>query len=213
MIHHHPDQDLLLAYAAGATDEATSLILATHMDYCAACRAQGRGLEAVGGALLEELPAAALASGALDAALSRLDRVAPYQCPRSVPSRDGAPPALRAYIGGDLSEVRWRRMGTQLRYAPLFRRGPIAARLLRGAPGAESGPHSHAGLEYTLVLRGGFSDVTGSYGPGDLQVMAGDMHHNPIADPGEDCVNLAVTTGRLKFDQMIRKIAAPLFGF
>ena len=39
------------------------------------------------------------------------------------------------------------------------------------------------------------------------------MPHNPIADPGEDCINLAVTTGPLKFDSLVRKIVAPLFGF
>ena len=80
-------------------------------------------------------------------------------------------------------------------------------------PGAETGTHRHSGQEYTLVLKGGFSDVTGSYGPGDLQMMEGDQRHNPVADPGEDCINLAVTTGRLEFDSLIRKIAAPLFGF
>jgi putative transcriptional regulator len=104
-------------------------------------------------------------------------------------------------------------MGPRLAYAPVLRRDAVTARLLRGAPGAESGPHRHKGQEYTLVLKGGFSDVTGNYGPGDLQVMEGDRRHNPIADPGEDCINLAVTTGRLRFDQLIQKIAAPLFGF
>jgi len=33
MIHHHPDDELLLAYASGAADEAVSLIVATHMTY------------------------------------------------------------------------------------------------------------------------------------------------------------------------------------
>jgi putative transcriptional regulator len=84
---------------------------------------------------------------------------------------------------------------------------------LRGIPGAETGPHRHGGLEYTLVLKGGFKDETGNYGPGDLQVMDCDMGHNPVADPGEDCINLAVTTGRLRFDSLFRRIAAPLFGF
>jgi putative transcriptional regulator len=55
--------------------------------------------------------------------------------------------------------------------------------------------------------------VTGNYGPGDLQVMVDGMRHNPVADPGEDCINLAVTTGRLKFDSLLQRIAAPLFGF
>jgi putative transcriptional regulator len=154
-----------------------------------------------------------MAGGALDAVLARLEAVTPFERrPRST-SRDGTPEVLRRYIGGDLDSVRWRRVSAGLSYVPLFRRGPVAVRLLRGVAGSETGPHGHQGQEYTLVLKGGFSDVTGSYGPGDVQMMEGDIRHNPIADPGEDCVNLAVTTGPLKFESLIHKIVAPLFGF
>ncbi|HKY19023.1 MAG TPA: ChrR family anti-sigma-E factor [Rhizomicrobium sp.] len=213
MIRHHPSEELLLAYAGGAADEASSLIVAVHMAYCETCRIRSAQLEAIGGTLLQDLAPAPLASDALERTLSRLDQAAPFERRPRAMARDGTPDVLRPYIGGDLSTVRWRRMGPELAYVPLFRRGPVAARLLRGAPGAQSGPHSHHGLEYTLVLQGGFRDVTGSYGPGDLQVMEGDMHHNPIADPGEDCINLAVTTGRLKFERWAQKIVAPFFGF
>jgi len=209
---HHPGEDLLLAYASGAADEATGLIVAAHLAYCATCRRQSRELEALGGCLLQELAPVPMAGGALDAALIKLDR--PFERTASRPvSRDGTPSVLRSYIGGDLSEVRWRRIGPLLAYAPLFRRGGATVRLLRGVAGAETGAHRHAGLEYTLVLRGGFSDETGSYAPGDLQVMEGDMRHNPVADPGEDCINLAVTTGSLKFESLLQRIVAPLFGF
>ena len=213
MIAHHPDDALLMAYATGAADEATGLIVATHLHYCVMCRMRTRGMETIGGSLLEELAPQALAAGALEATLAKLDQVKPYERPRRAPSRDGTPGVLRAYLGGDLRDVRWRRMGPRLAYAPLFRKGGVAARLLRGVPGADSGPHAHEGLEYTLVLQGGYTDVTGSYAPGDLQVMEDGQRHNPVADPGEDCINLAVTTGRLKFDHLIQKIAAPLFGF
>jgi putative transcriptional regulator len=211
MIHHHPDDELLLAYAGGAADEALGLIVATHLAYCPACRAGAAKLDAIGGSLLADLPPAPLAAGALDAALAKLDQ--PFERrPRSV-SQDGTPGILRNYIGGDLRDVRWRQMGPRLSYAPLFRRGAVSARLLRGTPGADSGAHSHQGQEYTVVLRGGFTDVTGNYGPGDLQVMDGGTHHNVVADPGEDCINLAVTTGKLKFESLLQRIAAPLFGF
>ena len=213
MIHHHPGEDLLLAYAAGAADEALSLIVATHMTYCAICRLRGKKLESLGGALLQELPPAALGDGALDNVLARLDSVTPYERPKRAASRDGTPAPLRAYIGGDLSTVRWRKMGPRLAYAPLFKRGNVTARLLRGVPGADSGVHSHDGSEFTVVLQGGYTDVTGSYGPGDLQMMEYGMSHNVVADPGEDCINLAVTTGPLKFESLLQKIAAPLFGF
>ncbi|MEO8301201.1 MAG: ChrR family anti-sigma-E factor, partial [Rhizomicrobium sp.] len=210
---HHPSEELLLAYASGAADEATSLIVAAHLAYCAACRRQSRDMEALGGSLLQELSPVPLSSGALDAALRKLDGITPFErAPRAV-SRDGTPAMLRSYIGGDIGDVRWRQVGPRLGYVPLLRRGNVAVRLLRGLPGAETGGHSHAGLEYTLVLKGGFSDETGRYGPGDLQVMEGDMRHNPVADPGEDCINLAVTTGPLKFESLLQRIVAPLFGF
>lgn len=213
MIAHHPDDALLMAYASGAADEVTSLIVATHLHYCMACRMRTTEMESIGGSLMEDLAPQALAPGALEATLAKLDQVQPYERPRRNASRDGTPGILRSYLGGDLRDVRWRKMGPKLSYAPLFRRGALTARLLRGVPGADSGAHTHQGLEYTLVLQGGYTDVTGSYAPGDLQVMDAGERHNPVADEGEDCINLAVTTGRLKFDSLIQKIAAPLFGF
>jgi putative transcriptional regulator len=210
---HHPSEDLLLAYASGAADEATGLIVAAHLAYCATCRRQSRELEALGGSLLQELAPVPMSGGALDAALMKLDGIKPFQRAARPASRDGTPALLRSYIGGDLSDVRWRQVGPHLSYLPVLRRGRVTARLLRGVPGAQTGRHGHAGLEYTLVLRGGFSDETGRYAPGDLQVMEGDMRHNPVADPGEDCINLAVTTGPLEFESLLQRIVAPLFGF
>jgi putative transcriptional regulator len=212
-IAHHPSEYLLLAYATGASDEAMSLIVATHMALCSQCRAAVTAMEKIGGTLLETLPPTPLAGDALTEALAKLDGIAPHEKPRRVPSRDGTPDVLRSYLGGDLSTARWRRMGPKLAYLPLFRRGRTSAKLLRGVPGTEVGAHSHRGLEFTLVLAGGFTDVTGSYGPGDLQVADAELRHNPIADPGEDCINLAVTTAPLKFENLLQKIAGPLFGF
>ncbi len=212
-IRHHPDESLLLAYASGTADEATGLIIATHMAFCPQCRQTVTLMEKIGGRLLETLPAAPLSRQALDATLARLDEPVAVAVPPRAPSKDGTPQPLRAYLGGDLSGVRWRRMGPSLAYKPLFRRGGISAKLLRGAPGTEVGAHTHRGMEYTLVLAGGFCDVTGRYGPGDLQVADSHVRHSPIADPGEDCINLAVTTAPLKFENLIQKIAGPLFGF
>jgi len=61
---HHPTEALLLDYAAGVLHEPASLVVATHMALCPMCRARVRDLDAVGGALLEALPAVAPAAGA-----------------------------------------------------------------------------------------------------------------------------------------------------
>jgi putative transcriptional regulator len=206
-VRHHPGQELLLDYASGAADEGLALVVATHLCFCAECRRTVALAEAAGGALLEET--APLKEGALDAVLARLDEPAAPP-PTPVP---GTPSPLWPYLANGLAGVRWRGMGQHLAFANLFRRGRTRVRLLKGAPGADTGIHGHGGLEYTLVLAGGFTDETGSYGPGDLQVATADTVHNPIADPGEDCINLAVTTAPLRFNGLVPRLAAKLFGF
>ena len=201
----------MLAQAAGALDPAMALLVATHLHFCPGCRAQAALGEAVGGALLEEAPPIPLADDALARAMARLDAPAPPV--RRAVSNDNTPPSLRAFLRRDLSQVRWRAMGSRLGYVTLYRKGDVTLRLLRGSPGSEVGPHSHRGREYTLVLRGGYHDETGAYGPGDFQCADGDVTHNPIADPGEDCINLAVTVGGLRFRSAGQNLVARLFGF
>jgi putative transcriptional regulator len=150
-------------------------------------------------------------SDALRRVMARLDEPVTHE-PHQ-PSNDNTPAPLRAALGHDLSQVRWRKMGPNLGYVTLYRRGPLAVRLLRGAPRTDVGSHSHRGMEYTLVLRGGYTDATGSYGPGDFQTASAELRHNPVADPEEDCINLSVTTGPLHFDNTVQKIVARLFGF
>jgi len=208
---HHPDEALLLAHAAGGLDAAMSLIVATHLSFCGRCRADVALLECGGGALLHDLTPSALAGDALTKTLARLDTA--YVPPAIPPSNDNTPAPLRVLLGRDLSGVRWRKMGPRLGYVNLMRRGPVALRLLRGAPGSDVGRHSHRGMEYTLVLRGGFTDETGSYGPGDFQAASPDVRHNPVADHDEDCINLAVTTERLVFDGLVQRVVGRLFGF
>ena len=104
-------------------------------------------------------------------------------------------------------------MGPSLAYKPLFRRGGISAKLLRGAPGTEVGVHSHHGMEYTLVLSGGFSDVTGRYGPGDLAEADDTLHHQPPVDSDTDCVCLVAIEGGLRLHSWIGRLLQPMFGF
>jgi putative transcriptional regulator len=54
-IRHHLSEQLLTGYAAGQLPEAFNLIVATHVSLCDECRARLAALEAVGGALIEEI--------------------------------------------------------------------------------------------------------------------------------------------------------------
>jgi putative transcriptional regulator len=211
-VAHHPDDSLLIAHAAGGLDVAMALIVSSHLHFCRQCRQFVSAAEKVGGTLLDQIAPVAMAPDALTRTMARLDEsIAPPQA-RSA-SNDNTPPPLRAFLGRDVSGMRWRRMGPRLAYVTLYRRGPVAMRLLRGVPGSDVGLHTHRGLEYTLVLRGGYTDATGSYGPGDFQFATSGVTHNPVADPEEDCVILSVTTGRLHFNSLFQNVVSRLFGF
>jgi putative transcriptional regulator len=65
-VTHHPSDVALAAFAFGTLDEGRSLVLATHLPFCPACRAAVRTFEHVGGAILDRSEPAALRTDALD---------------------------------------------------------------------------------------------------------------------------------------------------
>lgn len=214
MITHHPSDDLLFAHASGGSDEATSLIVATHLALCPACRRKVAKAESVGGALLSAVEPSAMSPNALDSVMSRLDRIAPDASPsRAQGKRYAAPEPLRSYLDDDLDAVKWTTIVPGIYYKPLFRRGRMDARLIRSKPGHGVGVHTHKGEEFTLCLAGGYTDVTGTFARGDLQTADPSLLHRPMADDGEDCIVLAVSDAPLKFQNAAISLLAKFFGF
>lgn len=218
-IHHHPDDELLVAYAAGELDEAWSLLIATHTAWCPACRDQVRAGETLGAALLEETTPAAMSKDALDRAWDRvqaLDMPAD-DVPRAAAPAPGDTPVLpqplRDYAGGDVETLKWRRLGSSAFHIPLVaRRGAPTARLLRIPAGTAVPEHGHNGLELTMVLAGSFVDDDARFARGDVETADTDLEHQPVAEPGLDCICLAVTDAPLRFRGPIARLVQPFIG-
>ena len=75
-IHHLPDE-LLLDHAAGSLPEPVALLVATHLAMCPACRESEARLEAVGGALLDEITPEPIEGGGVDALFARIEAGTP----------------------------------------------------------------------------------------------------------------------------------------
>lgn len=98
MPNHHLTDSWLLDYAAGATAEAQGLLVATHLALCAPCRLRVSEYEALGGALLDELPPtplSPLAGERLQQALGALD-AAPDAAADATPAATSRAPARAA---------------------------------------------------------------------------------------------------------------------
>ena len=219
---HHPDDALLLAYAAGTLAPAPALVLGAHLETCAACRRSLALLDQVGGEVLQSLAPQALDAGAFSRTLARLDASTAHALPAASPARHAlrpdapaASPAPAAAAWPDapagmpwprsLQGCRltpWRRIGPGMRWSRVHVPGQPEANsfLLRMAAGLELAAHTHTGRELTQVLHGAFDDGRAIWRAGDLDEAGTDVHHRPTVGVTEECVCLVAVDGRVQFD-------------
>jgi len=208
-INHHLTDALMMAYSAGTLPEGFNLVVATHISLCDECRARMHEFDAIGGAVVDE--EAPVAMGA-DSFAATLELIAKDDAPKheATPKRSGIFPApLQDYVGGDLSSVKWRKVGGGVRQAILHTDKSASVRLLHIPAGAAVPDHGHRGTELTLVLQGAFKDETDRFATGDIEVATQDLQHQPIAEMGEDCICLAATDAPLRFSSWVPRIAQP----
>ena len=176
-IRHHLSDQLLTAYAAGQLPEAFNLVVATHVSLCDECRARLMAFDAVGGALMDDIDTVEMADDALAAAMARLESV-PQATQRAPLKAAGILPApLADYVGGDLSAVRWKRIGGGVKQAILPTDSDASVRLLYIPAGKAVPDHGHRGMELTLVLQGAFADDNSRFNRGDIEIAGEELEH------------------------------------
>lgn len=212
MIRHHPTEALLFDYATGALPEPQALAIAAHTALCPDCRRDVERYEAMGGALLQETEPVALSDDALEHVFARLEQPAPVETKLEVDdeTRRLVPSPLWRYVGGHLSNLKWRRRGVGVETAEIATdRRDFISRLLRIAPGRAVPSHTHDGSEFTLVLQGGYHDGHVGYARGDFQIADAALDHRPIADPGEPCLCLAVLDAPMRLTGKLGRLINP----
>jgi putative transcriptional regulator len=201
----HLPPEVALEYASGTSSEAVALAAASHLTFCATCRATVAEHERMGQALIELLPGTALEEGSLERILARLDEPAPL--PPVLPAPPALPEELRVLplpVQGYLAAApdrRWRMLAPGVRAVDLPLAGslgpPATARLIRFRPGYVIPLHDHGGAEYTLVLSGSIEERGERALPGDLIVRAPSDRHTQRIGEDEACIALLVTEGPL----------------
>ena len=212
-VKHHVSDELLLEYASGSLAESWSIAVATHLALCPQCRERLAVMEQAGGVLLEDIvPNVADEDSSWATLLRRLEADDAPSTPRPAASAD-VPEPLRSYLGGSLSDVRWKRMGVGA-YQHIIPTGDegITVRLLRVPAGTPLPEHSHGGLELTLVLSGSFVSEGVTYGPGDLEEEDDETLHQPMVTPDGECICLTVTDAPLRFRSRLMRVVQPFLG-
>ena len=205
IIHHVPEA-MMTAYAAGTLPRAYSVAVASHVSMCTKCRSALDAQNTVGGVVLEDVAGIHVSEGLRDQVLLELERPAPVE-PTFVRSGIYPGPVMAELKG---RAIKWSRVGKGVCQDILSRDDSGTVRLLKIPPGQAVPDHSHRGIEMTLVLKGSFSDETGRYGVGDIEIADEDLAHTPIADPECECICLAVTDAPLSFREFFPRLFQPM---
>jgi putative transcriptional regulator len=203
---------LLAGYAAGTLSVPLHALVAGHLALKPSSRAFVRALEAANGAALEGEAPVPVSNREAKLAAIFSDPVPAEPLPVA-PARDLVIPApVARFLGRGLDEIRWRTLlpGVKEFKVEETERGEAVLYWIK--PGRKMPSHTHEGSEYTLVLKGGFSDSLGHYRRGDIGIADQEIDHQPRADRDEDCICYAVTDAPLRLTGPVGRIVQRLFG-
>jgi putative transcriptional regulator len=201
---HMLDDVWYLDYASGTLDsEAHNVLIGSHVELSGDARDRVAVLERIGGALMETANGTPRLAFTADDVLARAGDIPDEPLPEPANDvRDGVPVprALGRYLDRTGTPVRWSFLGPGLRKAILWRGEAGTLWLLRARPGVSIPHHGHSGSELTLVLKGSFWDGDQQYLPGDLEEADPQVEHDIRIDEAGECVCLALTEGKLRFE-------------
>jgi len=219
-INHHPSPELLLSYSAGSVSSSQAICIATHLDYCTSCRVAHQRNNAIGGVMLNEGKASGVSAESKNKVLAA---IAARQASNDGPATDAdsvataphtpaeVPRPLRKIIPEGFAALRWRMATLSVRTCNLNKESDGAAvSLLKIKAGGKVNRHTHMGDEYTVVLKGSFSDEDGLYRPGDFLVRSPEEQHTPVATTDSDCICLTAQEAPLQFTGGIWRLINPL---
>ena len=173
-IKHHLSKELLLAYSAGQLEEGFSLAIATHISMCDQCRAELESLEAMGGAVFENLEPNEIDVDAFAKTLALID-----QTPEEIKVKSkvsGLPEPLADYVGCDLDDIDWRPIGMGVKQKILVNSEKVSARLLY-IPLVQLFQSTVIRVRSDFGSQRGFKDEIDYFGPGDIELADGYSSH------------------------------------
>jgi putative transcriptional regulator len=213
---HHPSAETLARYAADTLEPGPAVVVDVHVAECRQCQADVSHYEAMAGEELEDIAPMTLRPDALGMTLSCIEagkqvRPAPpirRRAWRMTATEPDFPPALGHYDIG-----KWLWLGPGLRWASVRVAGGAKANvmLMKIGPNKSMPEHGHTGCEYTQIISGSYFDGINHYGPGDFSEADHDVEHQPVVEPGKDCICLAAVEGKMRFKGLLGRVLQPFY--
>jgi putative transcriptional regulator len=109
------------------------------------------------------------------------------------------PPLVNKLIEADDKLPRWRRLSGSVDMARLKTgQNDFEVALHRICAGGKTPKHDHGGLEYTVVLKGSFSDERAVYSEGDFILRKPGDTHQPMGAQNGECICLSAQSAPIR---------------
>ena len=194
MTSGHAPTETIAGYAAGALTPGMTLLVASHLSYCPACRDKASRLEALAGAILADCAPVAPSSRCLKGALARI--AAEEEAVETVRPAAELPRPLSEWLRKPLCDLRWRAVMPGLNACALEGFPSERVGLMRGDPGVAIPAHCPSGAGGTLVLAGRLQEGGATYRCGDLALPRPQAETEPEVVGSEPCLCLVVQPAR-----------------
>jgi len=194
----HPDETMLLEFSAGTLATAPSICVSAHLHFCSKCRTSLLRLDQVGAQLMSEAKPLELEDDAFDTVMANLD--SSQQIPAKTDSkRTSYPFSVTKLMKNNLVSQTWKRLSASVDVAR-FETGQneFEVALHKICAGGKIPKHDHHGLEYTVVLKGSFSDENAVYREGDFLVREPGHVHQPMGAQNGECICLSALSAPIK---------------
>ncbi len=189
--NHHPDENMLIEFSAGTLDTAASICVSAHLHFCSSCKAKLLQLDQVGSHIMSQAEPVDVAEDVFDQVMEKIDSGIDNASADQA-TNDDMPFSVNKLIGTSLMNKNWKRLSSSVDIAR-FKTGQnqFEVALHKICAGGKTPKHDHDGLEYTVVLKGSFSDENAVYREGDFLLRQPGDVHQPMGAQNGECICLS----------------------
>lgn len=210
-LNYHPDHAMLVEFAAGTLETAASICVSAHLHFCKQCREDLMSLNEVGAKLMAEATPEPVGEEVFDSVMAAIDGKEPVKEPQDLHSASTSFPfSVSKLISGSATTLTWKRLSASVDIAR-FKTGQkeFEVALHKICAGGKTPKHDHHGLEYTVVLKGSFSDERAVYREGDFLLRQPGDVHQPMGAQNGECICLSALAAPIKLSNPLGFLMKP----
>lgn len=209
-LKHHPDTAMLIEFSAGTLEPALAICVSAHLHFCDRCRNELLRLDQVGSQIMSQSEPSEVDEQLFDKVMAQIDNL-PEETQNPKPARSNYYPALvEQLIENTGEELSWRKMSPSVDVARLKTgQSDYEVALHKICAGGKTPKHGHSGREFTVVLKGSFSDENAVYTEGDFLLKEAGDEHQPMGAQNGECICLSALAAPIKLSSKLGFLMKP----